>query len=156
VILWRIAAETRTYQATDLTGEGAARYPGRWNDAGERVVYAAPTVAMATLETAAHVDDAGLPLDRFLVRIDVPDLVWSKQKALGPADLPATWCSIPAGSGSVGVGSKWIQSASSAVMLVPSVIVPEEPIVLINPLHPDAKQIAAVAVRRFEYSALFR
>lgn len=156
MIVWRIAAETRTYRSTDLFGEGAARHPGRWNDVGERVVYAAPTIAMATLETAAHVDDAGLPLDRFLVQIAVPDRIWSKHQVFAPADLPATWCSIPAGAGSVGAGSKWIQSAQTAILLVPSVIVPEEPIVLINPQHADAKQITAVALRRFEYSALFR
>ena len=51
--LWRIAAETREYPATDLTGAGAAKNPGRWNDYKEPVVYCAPTIAIAVLETAA-------------------------------------------------------------------------------------------------------
>ena len=59
--LWRVAAETREYEATDITGAGAAKHPGRWNDYKEAVVYCAPTAAMAVLETAAHVDDSGLP-----------------------------------------------------------------------------------------------
>lgn len=65
MILWRIAADTRTYSADDLSGLGAAMYPGRWNEVKQAVLYSAPTIAIAVLETAAHVDDAGLPLDRF-------------------------------------------------------------------------------------------
>jgi len=62
VILWRIATETRSYRADDLSGAGAAISPGRWNDTGEPVLYTAPSIALAVLETAAHLDDAGLPL----------------------------------------------------------------------------------------------
>ena len=75
MILWRIAAETRKYGADDLSGAGAAKSPGRWNDDGQPALYTAPTIAIAVLETAAHVDDSGLPLNRYLVQIDVPDAV---------------------------------------------------------------------------------
>ena len=47
--LWRIATETLTYPANDLSGAGAAKNPGRWNDDGQGVVYCAPTLAMAVL-----------------------------------------------------------------------------------------------------------
>ena len=50
--LWRIAAETRQYAADDLSGAGAARHPGRWNDVGEPVLYTAPSISLAVLETA--------------------------------------------------------------------------------------------------------
>ena len=74
--LWRIATETRAYAPNDLSGAGAAKNPGRWNAATESVVYCAPTLAMAVLETAAHIDDSGLPLNKFVVLIEVPDAVW--------------------------------------------------------------------------------
>lgn len=64
MILWRIAADTRRYAADDLSGGGAAAYPGRWNDEQQPVLYTAPTIAIAVLETAAHLDDHGLPLNR--------------------------------------------------------------------------------------------
>lgn len=51
--LWRIAAETRKYAAHDLSGGGAAASPGRWNDDKQAVIYSAPTIAIAVLETAA-------------------------------------------------------------------------------------------------------
>jgi len=156
VKLWRIAAETRKYAAEDLSGGGAAASPGRWNDENEAVVYCAPTIAMAVLETAAHIDDAALPLNKYLVEIDVPDVVWLHREEVNIATLPATWAAIPAGRGSVTFGSDWLASLRSLVLLVPSVIVPEEPIALINPAHADAALVSAKVLRLFEYNRLFR
>jgi RES domain-containing protein len=156
VILWRIAAETRKYPADDLSGGGAAISPGRWNDEGQAVIYASPIIAIAVLETAAHIDDAGLPLNRFLVRIDVPNAVWEKREEAEVSKLPITWSAIPAGRGSAKFGSEWIASARSPILLVPSVIVPEEMAALVNPSHPMAKRIKATIVRPFEYNKLFR
>lgn len=154
--LWRIATETRTYKATDLSGEGAALHPGRWNEVQQPVVYCSPSIALAVLETAAHINDMGLPLNRFLVEIDVPDSVWNLHEVATPSSLPAAWSSIPAGSASAKFGSKWLSSLRSPILLVPSVIVPEEFAALINPLHPEAAKISAKAIRRFEYNTLFR
>ncbi|MDP2064607.1 MAG: RES family NAD+ phosphorylase [Burkholderiaceae bacterium] len=154
--LWRIAAETRRYAATDLSGRGASISPGRWNHESEAVVYCAPTIAIAVLETAAHIDDAGLPLDRYLVEIDVPTAVWKARITMAVATLPPQWDAIPAGMASTTVGSRWLAAAKSAILLVPSVIVPEAFAALINPAHPQAAAIQARAVRRFEYNRLFR
>jgi RES domain-containing protein len=101
----------------------------------------APTIAIAVLETAAHIDDGGLPLNRFLVEISVPE---------------KTWSAIPAGSGSVKPGAAWIRGCTAALLVVPSVIVPEETAVLINTAHPDAAGLKARIVRQFEYNRLFR
>jgi len=156
VILWRISAETRLHRADDLSGAGAAKHPGRWNDEHEPVVYSAPTIAMAALETAAHIDDAGLPLNRYLVRIDVPDSVWAAREALDVSRLPVAWSAIPAGRASVQTGSDWLRGRTAAILEVPSVIVPEETVTLINPLHPDAKKLSAKSIRLFDYNRLFR
>lgn len=154
--LWRIAAETRNYKATDLSGGGAAKYPGRWNDDGQPVVYAAPTIAIAVLETAAHISDAGLPLNRYLLELDVPDAIWALHEELDVATLGPAWSAIPAGHESVRVGSIWLTSLRSPILLVPSVVVPEESAALINPRHPSSAQITARVVRAFEYNRLFR
>ena len=81
--LWRIATETRSYKADDLSGKGAAVNPGRWNEEGQTVVYCALTIAMAVLETSAHIDSKGLPLNRFLIALDIPVEVWSARTAMG-------------------------------------------------------------------------
>ena len=156
MILWRIATETRTYSADDLSGAGAAKNPGRWNAATEPIIYCAPTLAMAGLETAAHIDDSGLPLNKFVVQIQAPDAVWAQREEVAVAALPATWNAIPAGGGSVKFGSDWLASLRTPLLVLPSAIVPEEWIVLINPRHRAATGITARTLRRFEYNQLFR
>lgn len=155
-LLWRIATETRTHSALDLSGAGSARHPGRWNDDGQPVVYAASSLALAVLETAAHLHDAGLPMNRYVVAIDVPAEVWAMRETLRAASLPLYWSAIPAGRASVTVGAAWLASLRSPILLVPSAIVPEEPVALINPAHPASAAIAARVVRPFEYGRLFR
>ena len=154
--LWRIAAETRDWPADDLSGGGAAVHPGRWNGHGEPVVYCATTAALAVLETVAHVVDRGFPQDRYLVAIDVPPAAWSAREEVPAARLPAAWDAIPAGQASVRYGSAWLAARRSALLLVPSVIVPEEWCALVNPAHPAASQVTAHALRRVEYHRLFR
>lgn len=156
MIVWRIAADTRKYGADDLSGAGAAASPGRWNDYGQLALYTAPTIAIAVLETAAHVDDAGLPLNKYLVRLDVPDAVWAAREVLDVATLPVTWSAVPAGRASVKIGADWLRSGAAPILVVPSVIVPEEAATLINPAHPLAAGIRATIVRLFEYNRLFR
>jgi len=156
VALWRIATETRSFRADDLSGAGAAGFPGRWNNAGEYVVYAAPTLALAVLETTAHLDDRGLPLNRFVVRIEVPAAVWKARETIDAATLNPAWCAIPGGRASADRGSAWYRGGSTALLQVPSVIVPEECAVLINARHADAASLAATTVRAFDYNRLFR
>lgn len=131
-------------------------YPGRWNTAGQRVTYAAPTLALAVLESAAHIDEHGLPLNKYVIEIDVPEAIWQRRTSIATHALPVGWDAIPAGIVSFAIGSKWVASGASALLEVPSAIVPEEFIVLINAAHPDAAAIRAHASRRFHYHTLFR
>ena len=154
--LWRIATETRTYPASDLSGTGAAKNPGRWNDEGQAVVYCAAALAMAVLETAAHVPTSGLPLNRFVICIDIPEAIWAKRQVVTISKLPTAWRAIPAGMASVSVGSKWWTKSESALLEVPSVIVPEESVCLINSHHADHAKISCKVVRAFDFDTLFR
>ena len=156
VSLWRIAAETRLYKADDLSGAGAAKHPGRWNEEGDAVVYASPSRALAVLETVAHLDDTGLPLNRFLVRIDVPGPVWAKRQKLEVVEMDPGWRAIPAGRASARLGHEWVVANKSALLMVPSVIIEEEANVLINPRHSGAAGVTAAVERLFEYNRLFR
>ncbi len=48
-------------------------------------------------------------------------------------------------------GTEWAQESATALLVVPSVLIPEETNVLINPAHRDAKKITARALRQFVY-----
>ena len=69
---------------------------------------------------------------------------------------PVGWDAIPTGKVSLDLGDAWINEKRSALLLVPSVIVPEESNALINPAHPDAAEITATKVRKWLYDARIR
>lgn len=146
--IWRIATAGPNWAADDLSGSGSARSAGRWNSNGVPVVYASTTIALACLETVVHV--AGLPVRRWLVAIDVPEVHWQVRTELAPDDLPG-WDAKPAGAASSGWGDRWLASHTSLLAAVPSVIVPEELNVLINPGHPACASLVACVVRPWSY-----
>ncbi|MBS0454186.1 MAG: RES domain-containing protein [Proteobacteria bacterium] len=61
------------------------------------------------------------------------------------------WDAQPESKASLDFGDAWLASGASALLVVPSVVVPEEFNVLINPSHPDAKLISAAKQRKFLY-----
>ncbi|UGQ48872.1 RES family NAD+ phosphorylase [Massilia endophytica] len=153
VPVWRISVEAPTYPANDLTGTGAKLTGGRWNSKGTHVVYCAANIALATLETVHYLRGGTLPYDRYLVRVDIPDAVWEKRTVLDP--LPGGWDAIPAGVTASMAGDAWIASNAAALLQVPSVIVPDEYNILINPAHANSASIVATTVRKWIYDPRF-
>jgi RES domain-containing protein len=151
VVLWRIAKHTSQYLATDLSGGGAKTTGGRWNSKGIPVVYAASTIALATLETLAHLGDNIAIRNAFLVQITVPASLWKKREIVEATNLPPTWVAEPPGLTTINFGDSWLTNLSAPFLLVPSVIIPEEYNVLINPAYPSAGNIKAVVLRQFVY-----
>ena len=152
MIAWRIATDTPSYQADDLSGTGAKLSGGRWNSEGIAVVYAAQSRALAALQTRVHLNTSSLPLNHYLVQIDIEDPVWEGRDAFNPNDKALTgWDATPAGQVSIQFGNQWLRGMTTAVLVVPSVIVPEEWVILINPVHPDASAIDALKERKWLY-----
>jgi RES domain-containing protein len=150
VALWRIAADTPDYEADDLAGKGAESSGGRWNRIGTPLVYAATTRSLACLETVVHLAKRPLPLNRFLVEITVPSAAWAAAATLDSASLVG-WDAEPAGKASLDWGTSWARGVTSLLARVPSVIVPEEVNVLINPAHPQAPSVRTTKVRKWLY-----
>jgi RES domain-containing protein len=153
ILAWRIGTDTPDYTAEDMGGIGAKMTGGRWNRMGTALVYAASTRALACLETVVHLSAGGLPLNRHLVRIEIPDKIWSKRQTLTADTAPVGWDALPAGKVGLDIGDQWVNSGASSILEVPSAIVYEESNILINPTHPDATQITAVKVRKWLYDA---
>jgi RES domain-containing protein len=135
---WRIVKAN--YKNKAFTGDGARMYGGRWNSRGVPVIYTAGSLALASIEMVVNLPSPKL-LEAF-VRIPV----WFNSKLvdeLSPDDLPANWNSRPVSPHSRALGDKWIKEQRSAVLKVPSVVVPEEFNYLLNPKHPDFKKVEA-------------
>ena len=147
--VWRIATDTPSYEADDLSGAGAKATGGRWNAAGIACVYASESRALACLETIVHLNAGGLPLNRYLVAVTIPDDVWAAALVMSAGSLPVGWDAEPAGRASIAFGTDWLRAERSALLVVRSVIVPEECNVVFNPQHPACGQITAVKVRKW-------
>lgn len=151
VVLWRIGVDTSDYTADDISGTGAKVSGGRWNRKGNAVLYTSTTIALACLETVVHMKAGGLPLNRYLVRIEVPEEAWHARTVLAQADLPVGWDALPEGKASLDLGDAWIAAATSPLLLIPSVIVPEEANILVNSAHPLAAGIKGTKLRKWLY-----
>jgi RES domain-containing protein len=151
VSLWRLARETATYQATDLSGIGAHKLGGRWNHAGIAVVYAAANLATAALELAVHSRRLTEIRDLYVIEIRVRASDWRRRDALNLCDLPKTWNSVPDSKSARDLGSQWLQERSELLLSVPSVVIPEERNVLINVGHAHMKHVSARVVRQFHF-----
>lgn len=149
--MWRIAADTRDYPADDPTGKGAEVTGGRWNGKGTAMLYTATSRALACLETVVHLNSGGLPLNRYLVGLEIEDDLWSATRVETAMTLPVGWDAEPASLTSVEFGTAWARAATSLLLAVPSVIVPEEANILINPRHPEIARIEATKVRKWLY-----
>lgn len=127
------------YAATAFDGEGAFRAGGRWNSAGTRVVYVAASLSLAVLEMLVHFgDDSILPSYSFIEAEFDEDLVESIEKI---AKLPKNWSESPPSFEIQQIGDNWVKRNLSAILQVPSAIVPTESNYLINPNHQDFSRI---------------
>ncbi len=115
------------------------------------MLYASSSRALACLETLVHLAVAdGLPLNRYLVELSAPESAWKKRRILVSADNVG-WESEPAGKISLDWGTKWATECGTLIAEVPSVVVPEESNILINPAHADIALVAARKLRRWSY-----
>lgn len=125
---WR--AVRPAYAANPLSGAGAARAGSRWNSPGVRLGYASTSRPLAVLETLVHATSGYYPVDVVLVPIEIPD-----EMVADVPVLPKDWNQLPYSAGSRLIGDHWVRQGSSLAMLVPSVVLPAERNILINPGH---------------------
>jgi RES domain-containing protein len=126
----------------DLAGEGARLWGGRWNSPGTPMVYLSSSAALALLEVRVHLDVPfdSLPLDYVQLTIDLDGL---SIETVDPIPGDAAACAA--------FGDAWLRERRSAVLQVPSVIIPENSNLLLNPAHHETARAHEVARRNFEF-----
>jgi RES domain-containing protein len=133
---YRITKARHTGSAFD--GEGARLQGGRWSGVGTRIVYTSGSLSLAILEILVHLQQAAFLAGYVFFEIEFAD---NLVQDLEPALLPPKWRISPAPPGTIRIGDKWIADSPSAVLRVPSVIVPSEHNFLINPTHREFSSI---------------
>ena len=133
-----------------FTGDGAREFGGRWNFPGTPMVYAAHTRALAALESLAHFGGAERRMAFVTFEIETPDELALQLDAAG---LPRDWRSEEPAASTQALGSEWQRSGRSAALVVPSVLVPQEFCVLLNPEHEDIDKIMVMYPEAFTFDA---
>lgn len=133
---WRLVH--RNYLHSAFSGEGARLAGGRWNSEGFSVVYAAGSLSLALLEIIVHLEFKEALKRYKAIPIEIPE---SLLQAIDPARLLDGWSASPPQSSTQFIGNCWVKAQASAVLKVPSAIIPNESNYLLNPGHPDFKKI---------------
>lgn len=145
---WRIVKRKHSRDA--FSGEGARQFGGRWNSPGVAVVYSAEHVSLAVLEILVHVEHSGLLPNYVLFQVDFEE---GLVEALDLSALPRNWRSYPAPLRLRTIGDEWVAEGRSAVLSVPSAVVPLERLFLLNPRHPDFQRIKVGKPQPFSLDA---
>ncbi|MFL6446201.1 MAG: RES family NAD+ phosphorylase [Bryobacteraceae bacterium] len=125
----------------NLDGGGSAITGGRWNSPGKQMVYTASCSALAVLEYMAHLQT--LPKNMTLLLVEVPDTLKIRDTTWAPAEIAS----------SRQIGDEWLESKETAVLRVPSVIVPRQTNYLLNPDHPLFEAIQVVETTPFAFDS---
>jgi len=97
-----------------------------------------------------HLDTPALLKEYVFLEADFDD---SLVPLLDRSSLPRNWKADPVPESVQAVGDRWVSSGSSAVLRVPSVLVPEESNFLLNPRHPDFVKITVSRPHAFRFEA---
>jgi RES domain-containing protein len=139
MLLWRVSRHR------DLSGAGGLHAPGRCHEAGLPIVYLADTPAGALLESCVHTSASDVPPSYTLLAISVSDDL--SIETVDPGALPLDW--VNNSEVTREIGSAWLRSQRTALLRVPSALVPSSFNYVLNPLHADAPRLRIESI--YEY-----
>ena len=142
--LWRVSRHR------DLQGAGGLRAAGRWHERGTPVVYLAESPAGALLETCVHTSANDVPPKYTLLALQVADSV--SLESLDVSALPTDW--PQRADVTQAIGSAWLRAGRTALLRVPSALVPATFNVILNPLHAQASDVRIQFAIEYPFAVL--
>jgi len=135
-----------------LSGEGARRYGGRWNSPGRPAVYLGDSLALAAMELLVHLGTTDVLGTYSKMPVYLPEELVMHIEA---AELPIGW-ETASRKTTRAIGDRWLAETRSAVLQVPSAVVPGETNFILNPAHPDMRFVQAGPVSDFRFDERLR
>jgi RES domain-containing protein len=130
----------RTHRsASDYTG--SLLYPGRWHPQGTPILYFSLALSLACLEQLVHLAPNEVPADYAFTSVDMstePEIA-DFRGSLEDIDSTRRY------------GHRWATDQRSLSILVPSVIIPVELNLLLNPLHSEFNGLLWSTPRPFAF-----
>lgn len=145
--LWYRIVQDR-WVSTAMDGEGARLHGGRWNPPGLAAVYLAESRALAALEILLHAPREALQLEWRVIAVEIPD---EAIRVAAVKRLPDSWRDQPSSASARRFGAEWLVKAEGLAMSLPSVVVPQERTLLLNPRHPAAARLKGSGPERFVF-----
>jgi RES domain-containing protein len=148
LVVWRIVQRRLASHA--FSGDGARRYGGRWNSPGIAVVYTAQSQSLAALEILVHIDSGELLQNYNAIPITVDESLIMRTDA---STLPRNWRAYPSTKATRLLGDTWLIEEKTAVLQVPSAVIPTESNFLLNPGHRDFCKLTAGKSIAFKFDS---
>jgi RES domain-containing protein len=140
MFVYRITNDT--YKDSTLSGIGAEKVGGRWNQVGTRAVYCSENISLALLEYYVHSENiAYLPKEIVVAKIEFPDAFIIEELK----ELPGRWNQYPYTSNTTEVFTKLSKNRNIFALRVPSTIVGLESNIILNPLYKDFGKVKIIA-----------
>jgi RES domain-containing protein len=146
--VWRLA---RPEFAEHLDGEGSRIEGGRWNPIGLPALYTSEHLSLSVLEVYVHLPPEMRDVLPVLtaVRISIPDMVESTR--VTPERLTELLASANPLAACQAVGEAWISRGHDLMLQVPSILIPEETNLILNPVHSRMREVKIVSRRAFHF-----
>lgn len=148
MLVWRLSSPQYVHR---LDGKGNFHRGARWNSPGRGVVYTSFNLSLAILESLAQLPAQlreHLP-DMIAARIDIPDD--APRAEIRREDLPDDLSGTQADSRCRQLGDAWLSAGQNLALDVPSVIVPQERNLLIDPVYPLMERVRIVSTEPFRF-----
>ena len=148
--VWRL---TPSAFARVLDGKGSSLAGGRWNSPGVAMLYTSSHLSLCVLEVFVHIPSRLRDsLDAFeAVRMSIPDDAGMTEISI--AKFEAMLAAPDSHAACRAAGDRWIAQGRNLVLAAPSVLVPEELNLMLNPAHPRMRDVSIVSTRRFRFDA---
>ncbi|SEI38108.1 RES domain-containing protein [Dyadobacter sp. SG02] len=117
---------------------------GRWNSAGNKVIYASETVPLALLENMVRRQGVGFNTDFKIMFLEIPDD--AVIDSIAERDLEPGWRDPNDYSQCQPPGDRWFNECKALALKVPSAVMPLSYNYVINTLHPDYSRVKLIEV----------
>jgi RES domain-containing protein len=147
MFLWRISNHE------GLDGRGGLLASARWHTQGRPIVYLATSPAGALTEMLVNLElsPSRLPASYVMLKAEAPDDM--QLRRIAPESFAEGWKDDLALSR--GIGDDWLWGGESALLEVPSAILPDTFNVLLNPVHPEAGRIRVLWHQAYPFDRRF-
>ena len=148
--IWYRGAQSQQIDKV-FSGDGGLYVPGRWNHKGTKARYCSQSISLCTLECLSHNGLSVYGFSYYKFSIEIPDELIIQYKI---ADLSPEWCDIPSPNSNRDFADKnFYFSNKYLAMAIPSVMVPEEYNLVINPLHSSFEKVKGSILLLGEFTA---